>query len=344
MECCRWLLILLAGLSLEVGIPSTAQENQTTPLQTDKNHRAKHLASKDDVQSIGSRNIGGKRIGNWYSVEKEIDVGREYSRAIEEHAKILTDPIVIEYVNRIGQNLVRNSDATVPFTIKVIDSEEVNAFALPGGFLDVNAALLMIAQGEAELAAAMAHEIAHVAAHHATRQMTHEQMFDLATIPLIFIGGGLGVAVREVVGLATPLSLIRFSRSFEREADYLGVEYLYMAGYDPQAFVSFFERIQALEKQKPGTIAKMFSSHPQTQERIRKTQTEIAMILPPRDTYVISTSEFDDVQSHLSALESQRTRRERDPDVPTLRRRVSADRDGTEEDGEPPTLMHRSER
>ena len=172
--------------------------------------------------------------------------------------------MVAEYVNRIAQNLVRNSDAKVPFTIKVIDSEEINAFAFPGGFLFVNYGVILAADNEAELASVMAHEIAHVAAHHATRQMTRAQMFNLASIPLIFVGGGVGLAVREAVELAIPLGTTKFARSFEAEADYLGVEYLYKAGYDPQALISFFERVQAGEKQKPGFAAKAFSTHPQT--------------------------------------------------------------------------------
>ena len=188
--------------------------------------------------------------------------------------------MVAEYVNRIAQNLVRNSDAKVPFTIKVIDSEEINAFAFPGGFLFVNYGVILAADNEAELASVMAHEIAHVAAHHAARQMTRAQMFNLAFIPLIFVGGGVGLAVQEAVELAIPLGTTKFARSLEAEADYLGVEYLYKAGYDPQALISFFERVQAGEKQEPGFAAKAFSTHPQTADRIKKTQREIDRILP----------------------------------------------------------------
>jgi len=253
-------------------------------------------------------------------------MGRDYSRKIESSSKLLKDPVVTEYVNRIAQNIVRNSDAKIPFTIKVIDSEEVNAFALPGGFLYVNNGLILYAQGEAELAAVMAHEIAHVAAHHASRQMTRSQLLNLGTIPLVFLGGGAGLAVQQAVGLMIPISLTKFSRGFEMEADYLGVEYLYKAGYDPQAFVSFCERIQALEKQKSGLIAKAFSDHPQTADRIRKTQAEIAKILPPRDVYILSTSEFEDVKAHL-VVSTDRPHRagEGDPSRPILRRRPPAD-------------------
>jgi beta-barrel assembly-enhancing protease len=337
-----WFLALVE-VCLLLCLSMVGQENPTVTPQPGQVHKSKHNAIKDDIQAIGTRNIGGKGISNWYSVEQEIGIGREYSKEIEARTQLLTDPVVTEYVNRIGQTLVRNSDAKVPFTIKVIDSDEINAFALPGGFLYVTSGLILAAQEEAELAGVMAHEVAHVAAHHATRQMTHSQMFTLASIPLIFVGGGLGIAVREAAGLAMPLTLTKFSRSFEAEADYLGVEYLYQAGYDPQAFISFFERIQALEKQKPGVMAKMFSDHPQTADRLRKTQSEIVKILPPRETYVISTSDFDDTKSRLAAIENRRQTREEEPGRPSLRRRSHSDQTKPEGEDERPTLKRPSD-
>jgi predicted Zn-dependent protease len=339
----KWFHALILVLLLS-GLPVVGQENQTVTSQTRQARKTKHSAVKDDIQAIGTRNIGGKGISNWYSVEQEIGIGREYSKEIEARARLLSDPVVTEYVNRIGQNLVRNSDAKVPFAIKVIDSDEINAFALPGGFLYVTSGLILAAQEEAELAGVMAHEVAHVAAHHATRQMTHSQMFTLASIPLIFVGGGLGMAVREAAGLAMPLTLTKFSRGFEAEADYLGVEYLYQAGYDPQAFISFFERIQALEKQKPGVMAKMFSDHPQTADRLRKTQSEIVKILPPREAYVISTSDFDDAKSRLATIENRRrAAREEEPNRPTLRRRSPGDQGEPKGKDERPTLKRRTD-
>ena len=108
--------------------------------------------SKDDIEAIGNRDIGGRGLGNWYSLEGEIRMGREYAQMVDTSTKLVQDPIVTEYVNRIGQNIVRNSDSKVPFTIKVIDSNEINAFALPGGFLYVHSGLLLAADEEAELA------------------------------------------------------------------------------------------------------------------------------------------------------------------------------------------------
>jgi predicted Zn-dependent protease len=213
--------------------------------------------------------------------------------------------VVTEYVNRIGQNIVKNSDCKVPFTIKVIDSDEINAFALPGGFFYVNSGLILNADEEAELAGVMAHETAHVCAHHAVREMTRMNYAQIGTIPLIFIGGWTGYGIYEARNWRAH-HLPQFSREFEAQADYLGVQYMYRAGYDPQAFISFFEKVQALEKRKPGMVAKAFADHPQTPDRILHSQEEIARILPARDEYTVTTSEFDDVKARLARIENKR--------------------------------------
>src|SRR5215831_16093784 len=250
---------------------------------------------KKDPEEIGNRDVG-KGV-NFYSLEKEIALGKQLAQEVERQAKIIDDPIIAEYVNRVGQNLVRNSDAKVPFTIKVLDSEEVNAFALPGGFFFVNSGLMLKAESEAELAGVMAHEIAHVAARHGTKQATKGELINLASIPLIFMGGWTGYAIRQGVGLAIPLGFLQFSQGAEREADYLGLQYLYKSGYDPTAFVDFFEKIQSLEKRKPGTLSKVFSTHPMTDSRIKAAQDEIQTILKPEPEYVVNTSEFNDVKA-----------------------------------------------
>src|SRR5690242_19795503 len=208
---------------------------------------------KKDPEEIGNRDVG-KGV-NFYSLEKEIALGKQLAQEVERQAKIIDDPVIAEYVNRVGQNLVRNSDAKVPFTIKVLDSEEVNAFALPGGFFFVNSGLILKADNESELAGVMAHEIAHVAARHGTRQATRGTIINYASIPLIFMGGWTGYAIRQGAGLAIPLGFLTFSRGFEKEADFLGLQYMYKSGYDPTAFVDFFEKIQSMEKKKPGSIS-----------------------------------------------------------------------------------------
>jgi len=262
--------------------------------------------SVEDVSAVGNRDIGGRGLGNWYSTDTEIKMGKSYADEIEKSSKFITDPTITEYVNRVGQNIVKNSDCKVPFTIKVLDSDEINAFALPGGFFYVNSGLILNADEEAELAGVMAHETAHVCAHHAVRQMTRMNYAQLGTIPLIFIGGWTGYGIYEAASIGIPITFMRFSREFESQADYLGVQYMYRAGYDPQAFITFFEKIQALEKRKPGAVAKVFADHPQTPDRILHSQEEIARILPARDEYMVTTSEFDDVKARLARIENKR--------------------------------------
>ena len=277
--------------------------------------------SVDDVSAVGNRDIGGRGVGNWYSTDTEIKIGKMYAMEIEKSTKFITDPVVVEYVNRIGQNIVKNSDAKVPFTIKVIDSDEINAMALPGGFFYVNSGLILNADEEAELAGVMAHEIAHVAAHHAVREQTRMNNAQLGTIPLIFIGGWTGYVIYEAANIAVPMTFLHFSRDFEAQADYLGVQYMYRAGYDPQAFISFFEKVQALEKRKPGMVSKAFSDHPQTPDRILHSQEEIAHILPARDEYSVTTSEFDEIKARLARIENKRRLSDsKDTKKPSLRR------------------------
>ena len=264
--------------------------------------------SIEDVSAVGNRDIGARGLGNWYSTDSEIKMGKQYADEIEKSTRFITDPEIDEYVNRIGQNIVKNSDCKVPFTIKVIDSDEINAMALPGGFFYVNSGLILAADEEAELAGVMAHETAHVCAHHAAREMTRANYAQLSMIPLIMVTGysWTGYGIYEAAQLAIPITFLEFSREFEAQADYLGVQYMYRAGYDPQAFISFFEKIQALEKRKPGLVAKAFSDHPQTPDRILHTQEEIARILPAKDEYTVTTSEFDDVKARLARIENKR--------------------------------------
>ena len=279
---------------------------------------AKEKNKKKDPEEIGNRDVG--RGVNFYSLEKEINIGKQYAQEIERSAKIVEDPVIAEYVNRIGQNIVRNSDAKVPFTIKVLDAEEVNAFALPGGFFFVNTGLLLRAKSEAELAGVMAHEIAHVAARHGTRQATRGQLVNIASIPLIFMGGWAGYGVRQAASLAIPIGFLSFSRGFESEADLLGLQYLYKTGYDPTAFVDFFEKIQSDEKRKPGTMSKVFSSHPLTDDRIKDAQKNIQELLKAKPEYVVTTSEFNQVKTRLAQMHNRRKVDEKDLNRPRLRK------------------------
>jgi predicted Zn-dependent protease len=280
--------------------------------------------SKADVDAIGNRGVG-KGV-NFYSLEREMALGKGLAQEVERSAKLIDDPVVSEYVNRVGQNLVRNSDAKVPFTIKVIDSDVVNAFALPGGFFYVHSGLILRADSEAELAGVMAHEIAHVAARHGTKNATKGEMAQLATIPLILLGPGgwAGYGLYEGLNFAIPMSFLKFSRDAEYEADYLGLQYMYAAGYDPNAFVTFFEKVEAEEKRQPGTVPKFFSTHPPTPERVVSIQKEIGNVLPAREQYIVTTSEFDTVKTRLRGIENRNKLRDdkTNKDKPTLRTRT----------------------
>jgi len=337
--------------------PSNATSNPpaqdtSTPAPPDKpDKNAPPPGSLNNLDAIGNRNVGcNKGLGNWYSLDKQVAMGRQYSQMVEHGAKMVSDPEVTEYINRLGQNLVRNSDAKVPFTIKVIDTDDINAFALPGGFFYVNSGLILAADNEAELAGVMAHEIGHVAACHVAREQTRGNIVNLASIPLIFVPGGWAVyeGAQVALGIGVPLTFMKFSRNFEAEADFLGMEYMYKAGYDPQSFISFFEKIEAQEKKKPGTLAKAFASHPMTPDRVASAQNEMKNVLPARSEYIVDTSEFQLVKGRLASLENRhKLQNDKDnKDRPTLRR-ATADNpstdgngsgSGTQNDDDRPTL------
>jgi len=305
----------------------------SSPMVAAEQKKPKH----SDIDNIGNRNIN-KGLGNlnFTSLEKEIALGRQLAAEIERQVKLVTDPKVNEFVNRVGQNLVRNSDALVPFTFKVIEDDSINAFALPGGFVFVNTGIILTADEESELAGVMAHEIAHVTARHGTENATKGQIVNLATIPLIFMGGLAGFGLRQAAGFAIPMQFMRFSRKAEEEADYLGMQYAYRTGYDPTSAITFFEKVQARETAKPGTMSKLFSSHPPTEERIRKTTQNIGLVLPEKEQYVLTTSEFNDVQEQLIAWENRKPDDgdEEDANRPSLRRRTARPKTEAQENNE----------
>lgn len=318
--------ILCGGMALLLGIASAipAWSQSKNP--------------KKDPDRIGDRDIGSGI--NFYSLEKEVALGKQLAQEIERQAKFVDDPIAAEFVNRLAQNLAHNSDIKVPVTAKLIDSSEVNAFALPGGFLFVNSGLVTRAETEAELAGPMAHEIAHVAARHGTRQASRGQIVNWASLSLIFLGGWPGFAVRQGASLAIPVAFLKFSRGFEEEADLLAVQYAYKAGYDPTAFVDFFEKLEAQEKKKPGTVSDLFRSHPNVTSRIRSTQKMIQELMAHRQEYVVNTSEFQDVRQQLIDRENRRKIAPAKTG-PTLRR--SAEGRGRDDKDERPTLKRRPE-
>ncbi|MEX2053351.1 MAG: M48 family metallopeptidase [Candidatus Paceibacterota bacterium] len=328
--------------------PPTAQQQKSDykkPPKPNQEYPGDHW----DVENIGLRDVAQGM--NFFSLEKEIAIGKQYADEIEKNTKIIDDPVIAEYVNRLGQNLVRSSDAKVPFTIKVIDDPEVNAFALPGGFFFVNSGLIMKADEEAELAGVMAHEIAHVAARHGTRQVTKAKIIDIASIPLIFMGGWAGYGIRQAAGFAIPITFLKFSRNFEREADELGTQYMYKAGYDPTMLASFFEKLQAMQKRKQGKMSKIFSSHPSHESRMAFIQSLLSVkeVFAPKTEYVVSTSEFAEVRARLERQTNINNKnRQEDPDRPTLRRKdtdkIEVPEDGKtteEEEDERPTIKRK---
>ena len=283
-----------------------------------------------DVQNIGNRSVSGrifKFLPNFVSLEKEIALGNQIAGEFEQTARMVEDPVIADYVDRLGQNIVKHSDAKVPFYIKVVDTDEVNAFAFPGGYFYVNKGLLLAARNEAELAGVMAHEISHVTARHATARMSKGQYLQFAAIPALFVGGYWAqMGIQNAMGLGINLELMGITRESEREADQLGIQYLWNAGYDPNAFVSFFEKMQQDEKSKPGRLAGWFRTHPSTTNRIVAALDE-QRYLPEKDNYLLNTSEFDRVRARLQSIDNAQKSEEagdaKEQKRPTLKRRTA---------------------
>jgi predicted Zn-dependent protease len=329
-----WVAIGLLLLSAPVLAQNNSQKTTTAP--NNAAQKREPLAENENPEMIGKRNINKLQI-NFYSFDKEVAIGRTYAQEVDRSAKLVEDPIIVEYVNKVGQNLVLHSDAKVPFTIKVIDSDEINAFALPGGFFYVNKGLILAADNEAEMAGPMAHEIAHVAARHGVEQASKGQIVNFSTLPLIFLGGWGGFGARQAAGLLIPMGFLKFSRGAEYEADTLGVQYLWATGYDPHSMATFFEKLQAQEKKKPGTMARIFSTHPMVGDRIDKVNALIARF-PERGEYTINTSEFQTVKNRLISFTNARATggragvgaSEADSKRPTLKRRQPAPAEGAD--------------
>lgn len=327
-------------------VPRTVPPAESQKQDHDKDVVSPRNAEKYDIERIGARGIGHGL--NFYSLKREHQLGLNMAAAFDRNTKLVTDPVVNEYVNRIAQRIVRNSDAVVPFTVKVIDSGDLpRAYGLPGGFLYVDSALILASDGEAELATVMAHEIAHVAARHATRALTRKDMTNILG-SMAMIAGPAGIAAEDAGGLAGPLSVKKFYRDAEYEADLLGIEYSYASGYDPQAYLGALEKLHALELKKQeefakipgfrlaskvpfhGKIARSFASYPLTEERIDRLHSELSTYLPPRKDYILDTDEFQDVKAHLLAAQTPILHHHSGDDDnkgPVLRRAADSDSD-----------------
>jgi predicted Zn-dependent protease len=316
---------------------ASAQDQKDQGKETKDDDKFYHATGINDINAIGNRNVGCNRgLGNWYSLDAQVRMGQEFARQVEQSSHLITDPVVNEYVNRIGQNLSRNSDTRLPFTIKIIDVEEPNAFALPGGFMFVNAGTILLADDESELAGVMAHEIGHVSACHAAREATRGTLASIAMIPVMVMTGGLaGLGVGEAANFGVPAVFSKFGRNFEAQADYLGIQYAYKSGYDPVGMINFFEKLEALEKKRPGFVSKVYGDHPQTPDRVEKSQHEIASILPPRDEYIVSTSDFEQVKKRLALIMKHRQVPDNKEETPQLRRTVDEKNPQQQDDDRP---------
>jgi predicted Zn-dependent protease len=348
----RITVLMLAAM---LGAPAAMYAEDKKTSDDKKPSDAAQPASKgklDDDENptlIGKRNVNKRQI-NFYSLDKEVAIGRQLAAEVDRQAKFIDDPVITEYINRVGQNIVLHSDAKVPFTIKVLDSDDVNAFALPGGFFYVNKGLILAADNEAEIAGVMAHEIAHVAARHGVEQASKAQIANYAMIPLIFMTGGLGAIAYQAAQIGVPLAFLKFTRGAESEADKLGAQYAWASGYDPNALISFFEKLEKKDKDKPGTLSKLFRSHPPTPDRITGVRGLVTKF-PDRDEYTVTTSEFNRVKARLLSITNARIltaqgERESGPKRPTLKRRKEGDdqtqtQPGQEEPKERPTLKRR---
>jgi len=333
---------------------SNKKDKSNKTKQSTQNNRP--LSVKEDPSMIGKRNInkGSDSFFGWLggSQEKEIELGRQLAMEVERYVKIVDDPVISEYINRVGQNIVLHSDAKIPFTIKVIESDEVNAFALPGGYFYVNTGLILATDNEAELASVMAHEIAHVAARHAMENYGKGRFLGMAILAGIIFGGSItSTILQNVGGLGEGLAYLHFSRSAEEEADMLGVQYLYAAGYDPTAMATMFEKLASLNRKKPSALKRLFSTHPPSIERRDKVLALIARF-PEKQEYIVNTSEFQRVKQRLMRMTNIASKISTDSTEedsrPTLKRRQPADTDtqtrGSDQPikDEPPQLKRRS--
>lgn len=350
----RLFVLVLMAIMFLTTIPANAEDKKAKNNSgAGSKPTSSKLDDKENPEKIGKRDINKRQI-NFYSAEKEVAIGQQLAQEVERTLKLVDDPVVNEYINRVGQNIVLNSDAKVPFTIRVIDSDEINAFALPGGFFFVNKGLILAADNESEIAGVMAHEIAHVAARHGTEQVSKGQLLQFGSIPLIFLGGPIGVLARTGANFALPLTFLKFSRGAENEADILGAQYAWASGYDPAGMVSMFEKLSAKEKNKPGTMAKIFSDHPATGDRADTVRKLIAQF-PQREEYIVNTSDFLQVKARLQAFSGGNRNvaagqggQGGDRSRPTLKRRrdgdVNGDVDPASAPSEPkdrPTLKRR---
>lgn len=303
-------------------------------------------SKKDNPNDIGNRKVAGWSL---ISRQKEMAIGKQYAEQIDHSAKLIKDPVVNEYVNRVEQNIAQNSDAQFPISVRVIDDPSINAFTLPGGFMFVDSGTILAADNEAELAGVLAHETGHVAERSWASEMTKREIMQFAMLPLMFTPMSIGTyyAVSGIMSTGIPIAFLKFDRNQEEGADFLGIQYMWKAGYDPQDLVTFFGKVVNEERQSPGSVSQIFMDHPPTPDRIIKCEEEIKGLLPKRSEYLINTSEFNDIKARL-ITDLRVPRNIHRGNQPTLERRQTAGHpppqggggQGSDTGDQPPVLGH----
>lgn len=266
----------------------------------------KRSKSDRDINAIGHRNIAYK--GNWYSLDKEKQVAVQFSAAFEQANPLLQDAEIGAYVQGLAQKVARTSDAKLPITTRIADSDDVYAVTLPGGYQCLSRGLLLIVDDEAGLASVLARGIAHTALRSATMDQTRENLMKMATVPLILFGNSPGT---QDTSLAVPLTALKFRREDEQDADYFGLQYEYKAGYDPDAFLRTVQTIWSLPRYSK--ISNTFGSFPPLSLRLAALRSEIDQVLPKNHSGIDNTSEFMEFKKHLLSLPPAKQEKSPDP-------------------------------
>jgi predicted Zn-dependent protease len=254
-----------------------------------------------DINAIGHRDIGNQRgLGNWYSLDKEKQIGAQLSADYEKSTFLIHDGAVQAYLDRLAQTISQNSDTQFQITTRVVDSEDPVAVTLPGGYQYISRGLLLQMENEGELASLIARGIAHTSLRSAARLATRASLMNMMTVPVIFAGpdGPIGMSTSDK-DLSVPLTFLKFRRGEESAADYFGMQYLYKSGYSPKCFISFVQKVWPPKAQP---ISKALSPFPLLPERLKALRSEIQEILPMQSTAITNTEDFAAFREHLLTL------------------------------------------
>jgi predicted Zn-dependent protease len=235
---------------------------------------------------------------NLVSVEEEKQLGAKFAVEIEKKYPPVRDPEVQGYVNKVGKQLLTGArEVAFDYTFTAVHDDSVNAFAIPGGHLYVHTGLLKVVRTEGELAGVMAHEISHAVARHGTQQLT--QQYGYSLVVQLLLGSNPNLLAQIAASLAGQAGMQAYSRGMENQADYLGVETMAKAGYNPDGMLTFFTKLESMEGRNPGQLAQFFSSHPLTSERVQQVKAEIDKLPPQKYPYGADSTELKRIQAKL---------------------------------------------